>query len=896
MTPSNDSKEPPGGGLPDGARVGKYEIVGRIGVGGQAIVYKGYDSLLDRPVAIKQISSHLAGDPRFTERFHREAQILARLGGERTNIVAVHDLVTNESGLFLVMEYVPGHTLREVLDRQRHAMPTAATLQIIWHIARGLAAAHAAGIVHRDVKPGNILVTRDYNAKISDFGVAARAGGEDSLALGTTKYMAPEVFGKATVDARTDIYSLGFIAYEMLTGREFFTNLFSDVVGDPHTENLRWMKWHADPEQAAPRLADVNPKVPRELSDIVARMMAKDPAKRYAGIDQVIADLNKGFGGRRKDRPIRAGRQGPDTSDEHLVLPDDHAAEIEEPLTAPIPRIPMRVRTKVILGVSMVVLAILCAVALAVYVNVQRRGRESLAVDAYRQAKKAYDDADAMYRAGDVTDGRTAFASALKSFEQIAAEYGDLSHGANAAARAGMCQAWIAMLEGRWGEADQCCKQVIEKGILPADETAAFKSELSARRTGIRHLDGAAEWLGQEDFVQARSALEAFGRITGPAVDLDARARQLRKELELKEAAARKQREFRRTLASGDAAVERANQDVQAGRYDDANDGFREAFDLYTQARGIFDNEAVTERFKGLELAKAMADYVRASVAGNLKGQVEALKRAVAARPTADLTDKLRTAQAEEAFQRGEALLVGGRLENMVKARDAFAESLAYKKLTKVDSALQRIDADIRRTRLMIEADDLVRAGRFDDAVKRYTAAATIRGGSDVAERLTDARVKLHNAAAEGHRRARRWDEALLAYERLRQVTADDEALAEAAEDGANLVASERKYYEHLDAGKELAAAGEYRKAEKQFAKAQAIAETEELAKDLIIPAGEAAALRERALYDLSLSQGKAAHKSGDLNLALAHFRVARRQKDTEEIRSLIAQVQAEMQ
>ncbi|NQU75963.1 MAG: serine/threonine protein kinase, partial [Planctomycetes bacterium] len=193
-------------GLPAGARIGKYEIVERIGIGGQSIVYKGYDSLLNRHVAMKQVSSHLAGDKRFIERFRREAQILARLGGEDSGIVAVYDLLENQSGLFVVMEYVPGHSLHKVLEHQRYAMPVGVAMEIIWRIANGLRVAHAEGIVHRDIKPGNVLITRDYGAKITDFGVAATVGGEDSIALGTTKYMAPELFSGSTIDARVDIY------------------------------------------------------------------------------------------------------------------------------------------------------------------------------------------------------------------------------------------------------------------------------------------------------------------------------------------------------------------------------------------------------------------------------------------------------------------------------------------------------------------------------------------------------------------------------------------------------------------------------------------------------------------------------------------------------------------
>ena len=130
-----------GVGLPKGARVGKYEIVERLGMGGQAVVYKGYDSLLDRYVALKQISAHLASDEKFLERFRKEAQILAKLGGEQESIVTIHELIEEERGLFIVMEYLAGHSLETVLEDTKGPSEPKAVLQIIWRLAAAAAAA-----------------------------------------------------------------------------------------------------------------------------------------------------------------------------------------------------------------------------------------------------------------------------------------------------------------------------------------------------------------------------------------------------------------------------------------------------------------------------------------------------------------------------------------------------------------------------------------------------------------------------------------------------------------------------------------------------------------------------------------------------------------------------------
>ncbi|MGB2820189.1 MAG: serine/threonine-protein kinase, partial [Phycisphaerae bacterium] len=299
-------------GLPKGAKVGKYEIVERLGMGGQAIVYKAHDPLLDRFVAMKQISSHLAGDEKFLERFRKEAQILAKLGNEQESIVTIHELIEEERGLFIVMEYLAGHSLEAVLNDTNGPSESKATLQIIWRLAGALHAVHAAGIIHRDLKPSNIIVGEGLRAKITDFGVAASITGQTSMVLGTTKYMAPELFeGNRVVDGRADEYSLGFIVYEMLAGRPKFNEIFADVVRDKHSEALRWMKWHGNMSVHAPELTEVSPGVPQALSLIVAKMMQKDPEKRFENMEQLGRAIKMAFSPRGKGAARKVVRRRP---------------------------------------------------------------------------------------------------------------------------------------------------------------------------------------------------------------------------------------------------------------------------------------------------------------------------------------------------------------------------------------------------------------------------------------------------------------------------------------------------------------------------------------------------------------------------------------------------------
>ncbi|MCK4276035.1 MAG: serine/threonine protein kinase, partial [Phycisphaerae bacterium] len=189
----DDQPGPGGVGLPLGSKIGKYEVRWRIAIGGQAIVYKAYDSLLDRYVAVKQISSALVESPKFVERFRKEAQILGRLGEQEPAIVTIHELLEDERGLFIVTEFIEGRTIEAILDESGAAADPKMVLQILWRLAAALNAVHEAGIIHRDIKPSNIIIGEGLRPKITDFGVAASVTGQTSMVLGTTKYMAPEL-------------------------------------------------------------------------------------------------------------------------------------------------------------------------------------------------------------------------------------------------------------------------------------------------------------------------------------------------------------------------------------------------------------------------------------------------------------------------------------------------------------------------------------------------------------------------------------------------------------------------------------------------------------------------------------------------------------------------------
>jgi beta-lactam-binding protein with PASTA domain/tRNA A-37 threonylcarbamoyl transferase component Bud32 len=272
---------------------GRYELSHLVARGGMAEVYRAHDRMLDRPVALKILFPELSVDRSFVERFRREAQAAANLSHQ--NIVPVFDWGEDGGTYFIVMEFVDGRPLSSILRTAGPLHPDRA-VEIAADVAAALAYAHRHGVVHRDVKPGNVLITDEGTVKVTDFGIARAVNTEESLTqtgavMGTATYFSPEQAEGIAVDSRSDIYSLGVVLFEMVTGRPPFVGESPVSVASKHVRE----------NPPAPR--EINPGVPPDLEAIILKCMAKSPDYRYATGDDLRVDLMR-F---REGRAVSAG-------------------------------------------------------------------------------------------------------------------------------------------------------------------------------------------------------------------------------------------------------------------------------------------------------------------------------------------------------------------------------------------------------------------------------------------------------------------------------------------------------------------------------------------------------------------------------------------------------------
>ena len=261
----------------------RYEIIEKIGNGGMSTVYKATDKVLKRNVAVKILRDEFTTDEEFIKRFEAEAQSAARL--THANIVSIYDVGAEGNLYYIVMELIQGKTLKEIIIEERGPLPWKWSVNVAIQIASALEIAHRNNIVHRDIKPHNIIITEDGVAKVTDFGIAKAVSNSTITAFGTTigsvHYFSPEHARGGFTDAKSDLYSLGVVMYEMLTGKVPFD------ADTPVSVALKHMQ--EEPEEPI----EMNPNIPVAINKIIMKALQKDVTLRYQSATEMLEDLKK---------------------------------------------------------------------------------------------------------------------------------------------------------------------------------------------------------------------------------------------------------------------------------------------------------------------------------------------------------------------------------------------------------------------------------------------------------------------------------------------------------------------------------------------------------------------------------------------------------------------------
>jgi serine/threonine protein kinase len=302
-------------------RFGKYKIIEEVGRGGFADVYKAVDTTLDRTVALKFLEPRLLREPAFVERFQREAKLAANL--RHPNIVVIHEFGWEAGTIYMAMEFLEGRTLKEVI-LQEGALPSGRIVNMVGQMASALDYAHRRGLVHRDIKPSNIMVRADGHVTVMDFGIAKAATltawTTTGRIFGTPEYMSPEQAEGKALDARSDVYSLGVVVYEMITGKVPFSG----------TTPLSIMRGHAD--KPPPRPSGINPDVSSVVEAVLLKALAKKREERYQSAGEMARALEETIEARVKVTPIPPE---PEVAVPPPVVKEPVAEEVPAPAVEP---------------------------------------------------------------------------------------------------------------------------------------------------------------------------------------------------------------------------------------------------------------------------------------------------------------------------------------------------------------------------------------------------------------------------------------------------------------------------------------------------------------------------------------------------------------------------------
>ena len=824
--------------LEPGARVGRYEILERIGGEAAGGVFRGRDVETGHAVAVRRIPFGDDGG-RSGDTIREQLQRCRRAADRGRHLVRIEDAIEDRSAVVLVLELVEGIDLEHLLADQGGPLAEKQALGILGAIALGLSALHAEDLLHRDLKPTNVLLPRQGGLKIADYGLVALRDSEEPLHTGSARYMAPELLRGEGADARSDLYALGMIAYEMLAGRPAFQDAFRFILRDQRNQGLRWMKWHTNERTRATPLGELNPDIDEGVAALVGRLMAKSPADRPESADAVLAEIRRCAGQPAADAsPAAAATPAVAAPAGEQAVPGARPREDPaptEPLPGPSPM------PAILLGIAL----FWSSVAAGVWIwraNQPEDTAASVARLRFRQARDLLD--------------RKVYLAAAGRFATLADEWPkDHPRSVASAARADYSLGLLALDQDRPKMARRALRDAADHGVL--DPNILYrKRRIAEHRIAFREAVGAVEKRIEDGaFTAARQRLDL---LKGLAHQPSERAR-------LERLRTRMVRAERRTEVKD--TLDRARRLHEQGRQQEAIQVLRDAWKTISQTAA---ETAGSDLRRQIQAERAATTGRRALREGRFEQALAAFRRANGIQTGQVDRQRLSVVQAEIAYQRGQSLEAEGRRE---KAREAYKQALGYIDHAEARRALERLRRNEKHAEIVERARRAEEAGELENAIELYQKAIEIERTDQLVRRRDRLRVELHLERGRRALEARDPDRAKAAFEAVTEIDPDH------AEANAGLARAEQwaAYQKQVAEGDEHFEQGDYAQAKEHYHKAKEIRETKAVSERM-----------SSAEYQSLLQSARRAMEQGQWRSALTWLRTARNERDTEEVAELI--------
>lgn len=837
-----------------------FTIVEQLGVSNTAVVWKGHDHVLDRHVAIKQliVDAEQQDTDALRDRFRHEADLLKRLTDADTHLVRMLEFVDRPDGLFIVTEYVDGPSLEQLLARDGRPLAARQALGIMGGVALALQTIHGRGLVHRDLKPANVLLPQAGGLKLCDFGLTTLLADQDTMTMGSVRYMAPELFGmnNDAAEPASDLYSLGIMAFEMLAGRTAFQESFRAVLRDPRNQALRWMKWHTNPRAKAPGLTTLNPDIDSTLAELVMRLMEKDPTRRVGTAGELLDAIRRHFAGVTRQRT----EQPSSLTDAAPPKYDAPALNRDEP-TAPLPKMS---RLPFVLSILLAVL-LFFGVGAAGYFKMQQAAEDQQYL---AEAKGQFDAARQMF-----DEGR--FEAAAEAFQGLLTDW---SENAPVGSRtyAVYCRAMLAYEQKKYAEALDLIDEVEGMGDLPN------RDQIRDHRLRIEHDRGFAL------LVEDLEALVESGRHVDALAQID-RHRNLplseHEQLRLVNLA------DMINLQHGGRQFEQLQTKAEALRSEGKHD---EAIKLVEriqarraepqpQLRALRQRIAADRDFQdlrrraGLELVKQNPTNERLKEAIGLLEQASGMQGKAGTPEThRAVTRQIESLRSELHYRAG--IAAEGR-HDYNTARREFETAVKLAQHTRASNGLERIASKQMQEVEIKQGRTAQQEGDYATAIEHYQRAVEL-GGKDLSERLLQTKVSLRMEKARHLAESGKISEAREAYGNVLRMQPDHREASQALV----ILVRRQEYEQYLRAGDQMSQRGLHSTAKRSYRQAREIMATHEVAQRL-----------EDAEFNDLIQKALLALESRDWKNARALVRTAARtpagQRQPERVKTVADQI-----